>query len=163
MKPGLLFGFLSLCLAGLACGSGTPAPIPTLSSSPFDLSRTLYGFFPSPPEVTTQSVYDTYKTIGQHADVVLLQQNIPWNEFAASPDGTSSHITDIHNQYILAHRNGLEVVFVVDPLNGLNRREFQGLPSGWEASFANPKVRSAYTNFTLLTGVELPISNLGML
>jgi hypothetical protein len=149
MTNRFLLGILILCLAALACGTGTLAPIPTLQSSPFDLDRTLYGFFPSPPEVTTQSVIDTYTAIGRHADVVLLQQNIPWNDFVASPTAASNHITDIHNQYILAHQNSLEVVFVVDPLNGLNRREFQGLPSGWEASFANPKVRSAYTNFTL--------------
>jgi hypothetical protein len=149
MKLRFLSAILILCLAALACGSGTPAPIPTLQSSPFDLQRTLYGFFPSPAEVTTQSVIDTYKAIGRHADVVLVQQNIPWNDFVASTDAASSHITDIHNQYILAHQNGLEVIFVVDPLNGLNRREFQGLPTGWEASFANPKVRSAFTNFTL--------------
>jgi len=151
MKPKFLIGILILCLTTLACGSltATPAPIPTLASSPFDLGRTLYGFFPSPPEVTTQSVIDTYTAIGQHADVVLLQQSIPWNDFVASPEAVSNHITDIHNQYLLAHRNGLEVVFVVDPLNGLNRREFQGLPFGWQASFANPKVRSAFTNFTL--------------
>jgi len=149
MKLRLAFGFLTLCLAALACGSSAPAPIPTLQSSPYDLARTLYGFFPSPPEVSLQSVIDTYRAIGRHADVVLLQQNIPWNDFVASPDAASRNITDIHNQYLLAHQNGLEVVFVVDPLNGLNRREFQGLPAGWEASFANPKVRSAFTNFTL--------------
>ena len=60
--------------------------IPTLETSPFDLGRTVYGFFPSPPEATTQSVIDTYKAIGQHGDVVLLQQNIPWETFAASAE-----------------------------------------------------------------------------
>jgi hypothetical protein len=113
------------------------------------LDRTFYGFFPSPPEVTTQSVMDTYKAISQHGDVVLLQQNIPWEAFAAGVDEESQAITDIHNQYILAHQNGLEIIFVVDPLNGLNRREFQGLPAGWLASFANPQVRDAFRSYTL--------------
>ncbi|HTX91092.1 MAG TPA: hypothetical protein VMC09_07740 [Anaerolineales bacterium] len=152
MKRPLIAALLILLVAALACSStpaGTPAPIPTLAGSPLDLGRTAYGFFPSPPEVSTQSVIDTYKAIGQHADVVLLQQNIPWTDFAKGPDVPSANITDIHNQYILAHQNGLDVVFVVDPLNGLNRREFAGLPFGWKASFANPQVRAAYTNFTL--------------
>ncbi len=140
---------IALVLATLACGSAQPGVIPTLQSSSINLGRTAYGFFPSPPVVSTQSVIDTYKAIGQHADVVLLQQNIPWIDFAKSPEATSQDINDIHNQYILAHQNNLDVIFVVDPLNGLNRREFQGLPSGWEASFANPQVRSAFTNFTL--------------
>jgi hypothetical protein len=149
MNRYLIAALLFLLLAALACGSGTPGSIPTLQSSPYDLGRTLYGFFPSPPEATTQSVMDTYKAIGQHGDVVLLQQNIPWEAFTSSMDAESREITDIHNQYILAHQNGLEVIFIVDPLNGLNRREFQGLPSGWQADFANPQVRAAYRNFTL--------------
>jgi hypothetical protein len=149
MNRGLIASLFILFLATLACGSSSPGPIPTLKSSPYDLGRTVYGFFPSPPEATTQSIMDTYKTIGQHGDVALLQQNIPWKEFADRADAESKVINDIHNQYILAHQNSLEVIFVVDPLNGLNRREFQGLPADWQASFANPKVRAAFKNYTL--------------
>ena len=96
-----LFLVLSAVLAAtLACGetASTPIPIPTLESSPFDLDRTLYGFFPSPPEVTIESVMATYEAIGEHGDVVLLQQNIPWKDFAESADAESSAIADIHNQ-----------------------------------------------------------------
>lgn len=140
---------LIACLI-LACGqSAIPAAIPTLSASPFDGRHTVYGFFPTPSEVSLKSIFDLYKDLGQHADVVLLQQNIPWKEFVPSVDVESQAITDIHNQYILAHQNNLEVIFIVDPLNGLNRSEFYGLPSGWQASFANPDVRKAYTNYTL--------------
>jgi hypothetical protein len=149
MKPALLLALLALLIASLACAQSTPAPIPTLTRSPYELGRTLYGFFPSPPEATTESVIETYTVLGEHADVVLLQQNIPWSEFIESAEVESSRITDIHNQFLLARQNGLEVLFVVDPLNGLNRREFQGLPWDWEASFANPKVRQAFTNYTL--------------
>jgi len=150
MSRRLLAALLALLLATLACSSGgTPAPLPTLESSPYDLRRTLYGFFPSPPEASLQSVMDTYAAIGQHGDVALLQQNIPWADFAGGADGESAAITDIANQHVLARQNGLEVIFVVDPLNGLNRSEFQGLPEGWEASFANPDVRAAFRNYTL--------------
>ena len=150
MRSRLALPFLALILASLACGAPpAPAPIPTLPGSPYGLGRTLYGFFPSPPEISTQSVIDTYAAIGGHADVVLLQENVPWSDFVAGPDALSQAITDVHNQVLLAHRNGLETVFVVDPLNGLNRRQFQNLPSGWQASFADPKVRAAFTNFTL--------------
>lgn len=152
MNRKLLAILAALLVAALACGgapAGTPIPIPTLERSPYDLGRTLYGFFPSPPEVTIESVMATYKAIGEHGDVALLQQSIPWKDFVDSADAQSPAITDIHNQYVLAHQNGLEVIFVVDPLNGLNRREFQGLPFGWEAGFGNGKVRAAFTNYTL--------------
>ena len=152
MKRPLLAELALILLMLLACSStsgSTPAPIPSLAVSPFNLGRTAYGFFPSSPEVSLQSIIDTYKAIGQHGDVVLLQQNIPWTDFERGSEASSAAITDIHNQYILAHQNQLDVIFVVDPLNGLNRREFAGLPFGWKASFADPQVQAAYTNFTL--------------
>ena len=86
------------------------------------------------------SVLDMYTAFGAHADVVLLQQAVDWEHFAKSAEATSQAINDIHNQYILAHQNGLEIIFVVDPLNGLNRREFYELPFGWERSFGNPTI-----------------------
>jgi hypothetical protein len=146
----LLSIIILLVILALACGQSTPtAPIPTLSASPFELGRTVYGFFPSPPEVSLESIVNLYKQMGQHADVALLQQNIPWKEFVDGPEVESQRITDIHNQYVLAQQNGLGVIFVVDPLNGLNRSQFYELPFGWKASFGNPDVRAAFKNFTL--------------
>ena len=138
-----------LVIVSLACSDQTPKVPPTPQNSVFDSGRTVYGFFPSPTRVSLQSVFDTYKRIGQHADVVLIQQNIPWIDFVSSADGQSKTITDLTNQLILASQNHIEPIFVVDPLNGLNRREFSGLPTGWQASFANPDVRAAFKNFTL--------------
>jgi hypothetical protein len=158
---------LILALAMLACassgaGSGSiPAPIPTLAHSPLS-KKTVYGFYPSPPKVSVQSVFDLYKALGQHADVVLLQENIPWSDFAKSEDGPSQAITDVHNQYLLARQNGLDVIFVADPLNGLNRSQFYNLPKGWQPSFATPEVRSAFTNYVLRIVREFHPNYLGL-
>jgi hypothetical protein len=149
----LLILILALALAALACGSQTPPtptiPFPTLASSAFDSGRTTYGFFPTPPEVSIDSVMKLYKDLGNHADFVLVQENVPWNDFVNSVDGSSQKRADIINQVTLARQNHLDAIFVVDGLNGLNRSQFSGLPFGWDASFANPKVRAAYTNYTL--------------
>ena len=144
-----------LLLAMIACQQSVPAAIPTLQSSVFDTGHTAYGFFPTPTEISLQAVFDIYKKIGQHGTVVLMQREVPWKEFVKSAEGDSKAIDDIHNQYILAHQNNLDVIFIVDPLNGLNRREFINLPFGWKASFANPDVRAAITNFTLRVVREL--------
>jgi hypothetical protein len=143
---------LILALAGLACGGQIPVQttlLPTLKVSTFDAGRTVYGFFPSPPEVSLDSVLKLYKDLSAHADFVLIQQNTPWRDFVNGVDGESKTRTDLSNQVKLAQQNHLDYIFVVDALNGLNRRDFSGLPSGWEASFADPKVRTAYTNYTL--------------
>ncbi len=140
-----------LLVAGLACGSPTrvPEPVPTPHITPLPVGQTAYGFFPSPPEITLQSVLDHYADMARHADVVLLQQNVPWTSFPLEGEAEPQPLIDIRNQVTLAHQNGLEPLFVVDPLNGLNRTEFMGLPFGWQASFANSDVREAYTDFAL--------------
>jgi len=84
-----------------------------------------------------------------HGDFVLIQQNAAWEDFLGGVEGESQTRTDLINQTILARQNNLEYIFVLDALNGLNRREFIGLPAGWEASFANPDVRTAYKNYAL--------------
>ena len=138
-----------LALATLACNSADSFIPSTPQNSVFDLGRTAYGFFPSPPEVTLASVLHTYKNISQHGDFVLLQQNAVWEDFLAGVDGESQSRTDIINQVKLERQNNLETIFVLDALNGLNRRDFFGLPAGWEARFANPNIRAAYKNYAL--------------
>ena len=142
---------LAICVllsAALACGQSSVPPTP--QNSVFDAGGTAYGFFPSPPEATLESILQLYKDISAHGDFVLIQQNTAWEDFAeGGVDGKSQTRTDLLNQVKLARQNNLEYVFVIDALNGLNRREFIGLPPGWEASFANPNVRSAYRNYAL--------------
>lgn len=159
MKRPIFLSIFPLMLALLACGTeGIRAAIDPISSIPTqadpilpidELNRTAYGFFPSPPEATLESVLGHFETLGKHADFVLYQPNVPWEDFYEGIEGESQARTDIRNQIILAERSGLDYVYVVDPLNGLNRREFMDLPQGWEPSFANPDVRTAFTNFTL--------------
>ncbi len=76
---------------------------------------------------------------------------------------SSQAVTDIVNQLILARQNGLEVIPVIDPLNGLNRREFFGLPGDLSRSdFGTPEVRSAYRDFTLRVLREVRPRYLGL-
>jgi len=143
----LLLIFTSVALA---CGQQTAlTPFPTPENAVLGSARTAYGFFPSPPEVSLASVLTLYKALANHADFVLIQQNAPWQEFVTGVEGQSQTRTDLINQVNLARLNHLKYVFVLDALNGLNRRDFIGLPPGWEASFGNPQVRAAYTNYAL--------------
>lgn len=144
-----IFIFLIILLiTSLAC-SGSPTPPPVPATSVFDSKETAYGFFPSPPEISLESVLQIFKDMGQYGDFVLIQKNTDWDSFAAGVDGESQLRTDIINQVILARQNELDTIFVLDALNGLNRREFDGLPADWDASFANPDVRTAYKNYAI--------------
>ncbi len=138
-----------LILISLACNAVQSIPAGPQNSI-FDSGRTAYGFFPTPPEVSLDSIFQLYKDMDAHADFVLLQQNTAWQDFAeGGTESKSQTRTDMINQVKLARQNNLEYIFVIDALNGLNRREFVGLPAGWEASFGNPDVRAAYKNFAL--------------
>ncbi len=148
----ILAPILLIILASLACGkSASPFPDPTYTpeASVFDSGRTAYGFFPTPPEVSLESVFEHIKVMGRHADVSLVQESIPWTDFVDGIDVELQKITDMKNARTLSLANNLDSIYIVDPLNGFNRREFMGLPDDWEASFGNPDVRSAYVNFTL--------------
>ena len=139
-----------LAITALACGSsGTPSIPPTPQNSAFRSNETAYGFYPSPPEITLESVFATFKGISEHGDFVLVQQNTDWESFVKGVDGESKARTDIINQLTLASQNNLDHVFVIDALNGLNRREFASLPASWDTNFANPDIRTAHKNFAL--------------
>src|SRR5688572_17254854 len=91
MKHPLAIVISALLIATLACGSttgtSTPGAQPTPEHSVFDAGRTVYGFFPSPPDITFESVLATIKAIGEHGDVLLVQRNIPWNDFLKGTEG----------------------------------------------------------------------------
>lgn len=149
----------SLLAAGLACAEegkaetlspSVPLPSATAKSAhPFPSDTTAFGFFPSPPEASLEAVLNHFSALGQHADFILVQPNIPWMDFVDGVDGDSKSREDLRNQITLAEMNDLGWAFVIDPLNGLNRREFHQLPQDWEPGFDNPNIRRAFTNFTL--------------
>ncbi|MCI0553408.1 MAG: hypothetical protein L0287_20875 [Anaerolineae bacterium] len=145
----LFLAFSILLLASLACNSSGQDIPPTPENSIFDSGKTAYGFFPSPPEATLESILQLFKDISAHGDFVLIQQNTAWEDFVSGTDGESQTRTDLINQVKLARQNNLEYIFVIDALNGLNRREFAGLPASWEANFGNPDIRLAYRNYAL--------------
>ena len=150
MAKRILLALTAIAISLLACGETTPEPAsPTPVPSAPVSGRTAYGFFPSPPEVSLESVLEHYRSLGEHADFVLFQHAIPWEDFLEGVDGDTTSRKDIRNQMALARQNGLEAIFVVDPLNGMDRREFMGLPEGWQPGFGNPDVRAAFTNYTI--------------
>ena len=156
MRCRIFFIVSILLIATLACGTEAPDPInpaqiiPPPEISVFDTEKTAYGFFPTPSEVSVESVLRTMKNIGEHADTALFQQEIPWADFIESPDADSKKLEDLRGMVGLAVGNGLESIFIVDPLNGLNRREFMGLPPELaDGNFGTPEIRSAYKNYAL--------------
>ena len=99
--------------AVLACNGEPGGPEPTLDISleptrdTVEWDRTAYGFFPSPPEASLESVLGHFEALGEHADFILIQPNIPWEDFVNGVEGESQARTDLRNQIILARRNSV--------------------------------------------------------
>jgi hypothetical protein len=94
---------LAIALAALACTFEAPAAssVPP-GLSVFDLGGTAYGFFPSPPEASLASILDRFEALGEQADFVLVQPNIPWEDLVSSTGPESQRLTDIRNQVTYA-------------------------------------------------------------
>ena len=159
-----LLVFLTLVWITLACAGQVPATVyPTSEKSVFDEGRTAYGFFPSPPEFTDESLLSTVQGIGEHGDVILVQEALPWADFIDGVDGDSQAIQHQRNLTIIAGQHDLEVIFVVDPLNGLDRRQFSSLPPELAGgNFGTPGVRATFKNYALRLAREFHPHYLGL-
>ncbi len=147
-----------LILAAAACGGGTPAATVESESTPeatdtlsiFESGRTAYGFFPSSPEITSESLIATIEAIGQHGDMMLTMPQVPWADFIESADGESSAIEEMRGSLDLARRIGLEIIFVIDPLQAFDRRVIATMPAELAGgNFGTPDVRRAFKNYAL--------------
>ena len=151
MKKSFWLPLLALLAVGGGCAGQNEAAAP------------LYGFFPTPTEVSIDSLLVTLNGISEHADVVMLQERVPWADFAAGADVTSRAFADLQNLVGLVEERGLGEVFIVDPLNGLDRRRFIGVPEEWgEPSFADERIRAAYKNFAVRLAREFEPEYLGL-
>lgn len=171
----------TLVLSG--CGQGTPAPtqeptqppteapteaptrapVTPVSREVFDFSRTGFGFFPTPPEPTVDSSVENIKNMSEHADVLLFQEQVPWQDFQNGVDSESSRINGVGDLVDYVEFYGMQSIMVVDPLNGLNRRQFQGIPEEWgEVDFSTPEVRTAYRDFSVRLARDFQPAYLGL-
>ncbi len=164
MKTNLLIPVIALVFAILACGGGQA---PSVTSNPtvsvFDSADTAYGFFPSPPELTAESLIATLDGISEHGDVILVQRAIPWGDFIDRPDGEAQDLLELKNLITMAGQRGLEPIFVVDPLNGLDRRQLSPLPPKLEGgNFSSPGIRTAFKNYAITLAREFHPRYIGL-
>ena len=81
--------------------------------------------------MTQESILATYKALGEHGNAVLFGRNVPWKDFLRGPNADAAEMPELRWMIQLSRQNNLEPVFVIDPLNGLDRRRFMSLPDGW--------------------------------
>lgn len=146
------FARFAVPLAILACsgGSGPSAPDPGADPGPGPAPRTYrMGFAPTPPRGTIESIIQTAQAIAQRGELVLVQQEVPW---AAFLDGTQTMQEAIDEREELAgflHALGLEVVYLLDPLDGLDRRKEPPDLVARGRSIVEPEIRAIHDGWAV--------------
>ena len=139
-------------LALLACsGGGGPAgPDPGPVPGPSPIPRTFaMGFAPTPPRATIESIIETAQAIAQRGELVLVQQELPWGPLL---DGTQTMAEAVEERVELAgflRALGLDVVFLLDPLDGLDRRKEPPDLVARGRSIVEPEIRALHDEWAV--------------
>ena len=133
----------AMALALLACngGGGPSGPAPGNGPAPRTYAM---GFGPTPPRATVESIVETAQSLAQRSELVLIQQEVPW---AALLDGTQTMEEAVEERVRLeefARGLGLEIVFLLDPLDGLDRRREPPDLVARGRSIVEPEIRSMH-------------------
>lgn len=140
-----MYRFLvALLLLCAGCGSGEDVAGPD-DPAPDEAGPRAYrmGWFINSPRPTHASLFAAIDSMSKVADIALLQENPPWEQLldGASIDELASERAELAT-YLRA--KGMEVAYLADPLDGLNRRlEPPALvEAGW--SIMEPEIRALH-------------------
>lgn len=145
------------------CGSGSdPSTSPDLTE-PDDPEPRSYamGFFPSPPRPTEEALFTTIDSLSEVSDVTLIQQPVPWSGLLADQP-MDSLLEERVGLADFLRSKGLEIVFLVDPLDGLDRTSEP--PELVEAgrSILEPEIRAIHEEWVLEITERINPSWLGL-
>lgn len=78
------------------------------------------GWAPTPPAFTTPSIIATAQAMSSVSEYALVQREVPWDQLFAG--ATMQQLLDTDQPFIdLLRSLGMKIVFLVDPLDGLDR------------------------------------------
>ncbi|MDX1670970.1 MAG: hypothetical protein R3211_01410 [Balneolaceae bacterium] len=102
-----------LVVIGTGCGTGDSGSAPEPRTYPM-------GFAPNPPRPGLESFFTTVDSMVNVSEFTILQQNPPWQELLAGAP-MDSLVQDRVQLAEFLRNKGLKIVFLVDPLDGLDR------------------------------------------
>lgn len=133
-----------------ACGGDqNTGPDPSPGPNPIAEPRTYaVGWAPGAPRPDVELFLALVDSIAQVSDVTIIQQPVPWPELLAGAP-IDSLVTDRANVAAFMRAHGLDIIWLVDPLDGLNRRlEDPGLVDAGR-SILEPEIRAMHDDWVL--------------
>lgn len=113
----------SLAILSLAaCGGDAtqPDPSPTVPPDAGEPRTFLMGWSPIAPRPETPLLLDLIDSIAAVSEVMLVQQGVPWEPLLAGAP-MDSLVQDVAQLTDFIVAKGMQVMFLVDPLDGLDR------------------------------------------
>jgi len=118
-----------------------PPPPPVGPGRPFEM-----GFAPNAPRPDMQLFFDAVDSMSAVSEVTILQQPVPWPELLAGAS-FDSLVEDRGGVADHLRAHGLDILFLVDPLDGLDRRaEDPGLVAAGR-SILEPEIRQIHEDW----------------
>lgn len=117
-SPFTVLVLLLLVMAG-GCGDADRQQAPVIPSSPEPRSF-LMGWAPTPPQPTVESIIETATAMAPVSEMVIVQRPVPWERLLAGETLSSLVAEEVSFAQFLRGLN-LKIVWLVDPLDGLNR------------------------------------------
>jgi len=109
---------LALVTIFAGCESEPVAPVPPPPPAP--TRSYAVGWAPTAPRPETQLIIDLIDSLRVVSDVTILHQEPPWEALLAGAP-MDSLLDDVGDLADFLRVKGLDIVFLVDPLDGLNR------------------------------------------
>lgn len=149
---------LSLAAAPFAaCGGAGPATPPASATRTWRM-----GFSPNPPRPTVAAVLQGIDTFSPRAELCIVHEEPPWTDLLAgmSPDAILDRDKAALVDYIRS--KGLELVFMGDLTDGLDRSAEAGKLRALGRSIREPAVRALYRDYLLAVDRRLKPIYLGL-
>lgn len=129
-----------------ACDSSSSGPDPPDDAG---VTRTYrMGWAPTPPQPTEESIIETAFAMAEVSELGLLQQHVPWTRILAG-ERMSDLLAEAEALADFLQGLGLDIVFLVDPLDGLDRRREPPELVDAGRSILEPEIRAIHDEWVL--------------
>ncbi len=121
MQSHSVLGSVGLLLL-IGCSSGGPTP-PTVNPPAAGPPRSFrMGWAMGAPRPDLELILALADSMAQVSEIAIIQQSVPWTELLAGAP-MDSLVQDRGNIADFLRAKGLQIIFLVDPLDGLDRRK----------------------------------------
>ncbi len=160
---GLAMSVLAACSdAGAATQSRLVLPSLAADSAAPHVRTYGMGWFVAAPEPTVEAVIATVQAMAMSGDYVLIQREVPWDRILAGQTMEQAATEDYDELIAFVRGNGLRLAMLVDPLNGLDRRQEGELLTAAGRSLLEPEILGLHEEWVRLVAGRYKPDYLGL-